>query len=93
MSHFSFVILCLPEMAGGKGESQRPRLEGSHSIKEEGGEGWGEQQQPMGHSPLEGCNEASRSAVRLSYSDSGGDPAWQPLSLAEPLVVTGSGVC
>lgn len=28
----------------GKGESQHPRLEGSHSIKKEAGDGWGEQE-------------------------------------------------
>lgn len=48
----------------------------------------------MGHSSLEECNEASRSAARLSWGDSRlGDPAWQPLSLVEPLAVKGSGVC
>lgn len=48
----------------------------------------------MGHSPLEDCNEASRSAVRLSWGDARlGDPAWQPVSPAEPLAVKGSGVC
>lgn len=62
-------------MAGGgeeEGESQHLRLEGSHSIKEEGGDGWDEQEAaPMGHSPLEGCSESSRYAVRLSWDDSG----------------------
>lgn len=69
----------------GKGESQRPRLEGSHSIKEEEGDGWGEQEEPMGHSPLEGCTEASRSAVRLSYSDSEGIQRGSPFPLLSHL--------
>lgn len=59
-SHFSCLIFCLPSMAGGGGgwggDSQHPRLEGNPSIKEEGGDGWGDREGVrVGRSPLEGC--------------------------------------